>query len=436
MRACHDSIHRWVVCCVVALTLLMVHSESGAQSRTRKTPNAEAIPAGGVRLYTSPNFRLVTDLSEEDAEALLVRLETMIKLVSGYWGRRLTKTIDMYVAEDISKWPADVLAQMSPRGISQIEGRAGVTEAVVQSIGGRPVNSEAVVYAVADHGTPQHEAVHAYCSLTFGETGPVWYSEGMAEVGQYWKEGDKSVSAPDIVIEYLTQSEPKSLNDIVNNPLETTGDSWQNYAWRWALCHLLGFNENYTDRFKPLGLALLGGGNIDFWQVYGAQATEIEFEYKFFLEHLEPGYRVDLCSWDWKSKFIAPRSSGTAIKLRADRGWQASKVRVEAGQAYSFECAGEWTLGGEEGNDADDSAAARRDDAASEPVTADGDASGKGRVVACIFKDYELTEEFDWGASGTWTAPQDGWLFLRCRDDWGRLADNKGAVTCKIKLVK
>ena len=56
-------------------------------------------------------------------------------------------------------------------------------------------------------------------------------------------------------------------------------------------------------RFRPLGLGFLGEQKVSFEETYGAMAAEISFEYLFFVAHLEQGYRVDLCSWDWKKKF-------------------------------------------------------------------------------------------------------------------------------------
>jgi len=37
----------------------------------------------------------------------------------------------------------------------------------------------------------------------FATTGPTWYSEGMAELGTYWREGDTSVNADPRILEYL-----------------------------------------------------------------------------------------------------------------------------------------------------------------------------------------------------------------------------------------
>ncbi|MFV0445080.1 MAG: hypothetical protein ACK5Q5_16010 [Planctomycetaceae bacterium] len=405
---------------VVWLALGIVIGPRGVDAQSRRKGARGSVrkerSVGNVASYVSTNFRVVTDLPEEQAQELVERLETMLKLVAGYFGKKNIRTIDMYVAKDLTSWPQEVLQTMDPDGMDSILNGAGVTMNTTSLVNGRAVDAVAVVYAVADHGTPQHEAVHAYCNLAFGACGPVWYAEGMAEVGQYWREGDQGVNAHPEVIRYLRRSDPKPLGEIVNNPLETTGDSWQNYAWRWALCHLLGHNTNYSDRFKPLGLAMLNRQSVDFTQVYGEQAAEVAFEYDFFLRHVESGYRVDLCSWDWKSKAAPPRSSGTTSRIDAGKGWQSAKVTLTAGQAYDFDANGEWTL-------TDDGAA----------VSADGDAAGEGRLVGCLFSNYQLSPEFELGRRGTLTAERDGTLFLRCRDGWGSLGDNKGTLTVKLR---
>lgn len=408
----------WSLFAVVAA---LVPAAAFAQGNRNQAATAPA--ADGPQLYSSRNFNVMTDLDAEAAEELLERLETMLDLVSGYFGRRNTKPIDMYVVDDISNWPQSVLDEMDESGLTSIRNGGGLTITQVIS-NGQQFDSKAVVYATSRRGTPQHEAVHAYCGHAFGRTGPVWYGEGMAEVGNYWNEDDKSVNAEPYVIEYLTSSDIRPLADIVNNPLEQTGDSWQNYAWRWALCHLLGYNENYTERFKPLGLQLLAGNDIDFWEVYGNHAAEIEFEYQQFLTDLETGYRCDLCSWDWRTRFRALRGSAAATaRIQAARGWQGSRLTVTEGATYSYTTEGEWSLAGDK-----------------EMVTAAGDDTGAGRLVGVVqFQNedgsYELSDPFDLGETGTFVAPTEGNLYLRCQEAWGAIADNRGQVEVQLKLA-
>ncbi len=144
----------------------------------------------GPQDYQSSNFILHTDLESQEADDLLKRLEKMLSLVSKYWGRRNNKKIECYVVKDLSNWPD---GSLHPAGRQKIAQRAGVTLTRTVSRGNQ-FNAKSIVFSTADRGTAQHEAVHAYCGQMFGRTGPIWYAEGMAEMGQYWREGDRTVN--------------------------------------------------------------------------------------------------------------------------------------------------------------------------------------------------------------------------------------------------
>jgi hypothetical protein len=237
----------------------------------------------------------------------------------------------------------------------------------------------------------------------------------MAEMGNYWKEGEKSVIIDPRIIEYLKSSEPKSIAEVVS-PDQFTGDSWQNYAWRWALCHLLANNTNYAARFRPLGLAILTDLPISFEQVYGAMAAEISFEYLFFLAHMDIGYRADLCSWDWKRKFRPLTTSKASISssIVADRGWQPSGLTVAAGVEYEYTTTGKWQTSPE-----------------ARPADPGHDTC---RLAGIVLKEFKLGKAIELGVSGTFMPKEGGDLYLRCQDKWNELANNKGRVTVKINV--
>jgi hypothetical protein len=391
--------------------------ESLASKKPSKERTQQDLQGAGIGTYKSRNFLLHTDLGKDAAEELLDRLEAMIVLVGKYYRKPLTGVIDMYVVGDVRKWPEGAIA---PEALRYVENGGGLTMAQTLSDGNQFI-SRAAVYASADRGTPQHEAVHAYCVHTFGRTGPTWYAEGMAEVGQYWRANDSSVNAHDEVIRYLRASEPKKLTEIVDGR-DLSGDSWQNYAWRWALCHLLANNTNYADRFQPLGVGFLTGQQVSFERTYGDMAQEITFEYEWFLKHLERGLRVDLCSWDWRAKFKSVNTSAvTTCKIAANRGWQPSRLSVTKGTQYEFAASGAWGP-----------------DQESALVSADGEEGGRCRLVAVLMtqegRDYQLGEPFALGAQGAFTAPAKGDLYLRCEDHWTKLADNRGTVTVRLKV--
>jgi hypothetical protein len=50
-----------------------------------------------------------------------------------------------------------------------------------------------------------------------------------------------------------------------------------------------------------------------------------------------------------------------------------------------------------------------------------------------MMKDFILGEPFDLGAAGTFVAPSDGDLYLRCKCPWIELPNNSGKINIRIK---
>ena len=356
----------------------------------------------------SAHFLLHTDLSDRQAQILLSKLEVMIELVSRYFGQRSRQPIECYVVRDLSQWDD---WPIEAAGRAKIQSGEGVTISR-----GSLKGVTSVVYSCDKHGVVQHEAMHAFCAQTFGSTGPTWYSEGVAEMGQYWKAGELAVNIDPVVADYLSRSQPKKkLLEIVAAG-QVTGDSWQAYAWRWALCHLLANNPNYQGQFKRLGIAMMKKLPESFESAYGGVAKEISFEYDQFVKHVANGYRADLCAWQWTKKFT-PLRSGRKVKcdVLAAYGWQASGVEIDAGSKYQLLAEGEIRLA--EGGSR---------------VTADGDSQGRGRLMGVVFNDYQLGEPFELGANCEFEAPSSGRLYLRVLDDYTALADNGGKLEVTV----
>lgn len=450
----------------IAIRLVEPEKERGKSNKGRgqeATPESAPVDRKYEKLSDEPvsprdvrsqHYLVRTDLSDRKVRMLLDELETMVGLVSRYYGLPQPGMVQCYIVDDAAKWPDGAIP---PEALSKIKNNEGLTasQTVVSSLAGR--NTKATIYACSDFGVVRHEAVHAYCNLTFGSTGPTWYSEGMAEMGQYWEEGKREVDVNPRVIEFLRNTkEPKSLVEIVKEE-QITGDSWQAYSWRWALCHLLANNPNYNRKFRDLGIGLMTNRpGITFEAAYGRVSRQLIFEFDQFIKNVGNGYRADLCAWRWKHRFKDVDGKGhVSVKVLAKSGWQPA-VNVEKGATYDVIAKGEWQIDGSgtmataDGlSTASDSASVRPDAEINQTVpngrTPVAETNAKedskatvntGRLLGVVMRDFQLGDSIDIGAKGSFVATETGQLYLRCGEDWTRFGDNAGSVTVYVRKAK
>jgi hypothetical protein len=398
-------------------------------------------PKRAVSVHSSRHFILHTDLPDREARARLASMEGTLKFAADYWQVKPRGKIQCYLIDVQENWRdaqlPHPLARISAGGI----GGATVSEAVA----GRDVRRRAVIYASSAEGVAEHEVVHAYCLHAFGTTGPDWYKEGMAEVAAFRGDGASGVACPAGRIQELRGAQTKSLREVTGGE-SMTGEisasldamvaggnqlrrqvpmsEWTeqdaanvqqarlDYFWSWAVCYLLVHNPNYADRFRLLGDSYLSNRDDSFERMFGAMSREMEFEYALFLKQVDVGYRVDLCAWDWRTRFRSLERGGSMHRpVSARRGYQASGVNVTAGRRYGYRTEGAWSIsaGGAE-------------------TGAGGDAEGRGRLEGVILSDFTLSKPFALGAEGAFTAAATGKLYLRCEDAWNEVADNQGKI--------
>lgn len=362
------------------------------------------------RELRSAHFVLFTDLSDRSANVLLVKLESVFASLQSYYRSAPSQPITCYVARDLKQWND---GRLSAEAKLRIQAGLGVTEKTEFS-----QRATAVVYSCADHEIVQHEAVHAFCIQAFGSVGPTWYAEGIAEMGRNWNRKTRAVSIDPVEIAFLKNAPKKPLAEIVARE-QQTGDSWQAYAQRWALCHLLANNTNYKRRFKSLGKGLMAGTDETFETSFGRDTQKIDFEYRQMVQNLTNGYRADLCAWNWKAgaSQLSPNETRERT-IKAKRGWQATKLLGENGVRYEFAAQGQWQTSQTTASDAN------------------GDPAGQGSLIGAWFSDFQLSEPFELGVRGSFIAPQNGQLFVRCRDDWGSLTDNQGEIKLFLRKAK
>jgi hypothetical protein len=388
-------------------------SPHGLHGQTSALAEKVAARPCAVKDVRSRHFLIHTDLARDEADEVVERLEVMLGQFSRYWGKPLRGVVECNVICNIDEFPEAAMAKEGAQGVKTF---GGMTLMYFHDEGKRHI-VKSVVCAAARAEVVRHEVIHAYCHQTFGRIGPVWYSEGMAELGHYWQEGDTAVHADAREIDFLHRNPPKSLTTIVS-PAQTTGDCWQNYATSWALCHFLYSNPNYARQFQQFGRGLMAGKNVSLEQTYVSVSRELLFEYLFFIQHISRDYRVDLCAWNWKKKFTELEAGHTQkVDVAAGRGWQPSGVNIRAGTRYEYLASGTWQIAGQPA-----------------AVSADGDAQHRGRLVGVLLKDHQLGPEFELGGKGSLRMEGGGDLYLRCRNAWNELAGDNGRVTVTFQL--
>jgi len=401
--------------------------------------------AGGIPTritLRSSHFALRTDLPRPEAEETLSRMEASLKQAVRYWRREPRGQIACYVVDDLNHWPDSALPH--PLARVWVGGVGGATISEFTNVQGK-IRVKATVYALARPGIAEHEVIHAYCYQTFGEGGPDWYKEGMAQLVSLHAADAARVGCPEELVRVLDKSSPNRIRDLLQEgrftrdishafgallanrsdphrhvPMsdwtgqnaETLRLAERHYVRSWALCHMLLCNPNYAARFRALGDSFLTKGRDSFDTAFASVSEEMAFEYAFFLDHVDVGYRVDLCRWDWQKRFFTlDEQELVSVRIEAARGFQASGLKLQAGHRYGYATTGSWGTSAER------------------PATdASGDLHGSGRMVGAVMSKYQLDEPFELGQQGEFVAATSGNLYLRCRDAWNQLHDNQGTI--------
>lgn len=438
----------------VLVVLMTIASPcSGQEQKTEQpAPATKKLPRP-ISDYTSRHFLIHTDLPRQEAEVILKHLEATLERISKYWGRRLRDPIECYIVDHLANWKdSDFPHSFARTLIAEVGG--GAHSSLRKTRGKQKVKM--TVYCSTQPGTVEHEIVHAYWGQTIGSSAPEWYHEGMAEMACQDPNGRSEIECASEVIQYLRAGSIRTATKVINaskrNPIlirslknlqeqsstatdeekadhyrnwirthgETVRSTREQYRWYWSLCHFLNHNSNYSSRFRMLGKRYLSHHPKSFQHLFSSVQPEMDFEFRFFLDRIDIGYDVNLCRWDWKRKFFNLNEGElTSIRINAAAGFQASGLYVTRDEKYTYKTDGLW-----------------RTSQKSPRITADGDHKGNGQLVGAIMTDYELSKPFELGTNGTFQAPREGKLFLRCEDRWNELTDNDGSVVVQFRLPK
>ncbi|MBA4019730.1 MAG: hypothetical protein C0483_21405 [Pirellula sp.] len=203
-----------------------------------------------------------------------------------------------------------------------------------------------------------HEGTHGFMNTQLGSCGAGWYMEGVAELlgTHLWAEGKLTLGVVPrhkadvplwgriaLVKAEIAAGRMRGIDDIVNDAVPSFTDN-ESYAWCWALATFLDGHPRYRASFRALQKSVNDPQfNAAFRRIYAAELAELRREWLVFANDLEYGVDVPRAAITFSSgRPLAPAGAKTTIA--ADRGWQSSGVRLEAGRKYRIRAVGRYQI--------------------------------------------------------------------------------------------
>lgn len=295
-----------------------------------------------------------------------------------------------------------------------------------------------------------HEVTHCYMlAPTHTELYPVWVMEGLAEFY-----GTHRVDAAGKLQTGILPDSPESAAGFGRITLIRTALAEQRartvaavlqlrpaeysepeaYAWSWGLSHFLLTHPRYGETFRDVLREAPGPGfSRELARRYESVERDLLSEWMLFVINVCYGYDTQRAAIDFRSGRPLGEASGVCT-IRADRGWQSSEIRVEAGKRYRISATGRVTL-------------------ASDPKPWISEPQGitfryhdgwpLGLLLMCVRSESGLTGGADdslrqvlpVGREAVFAAPVTGTIYLRVNDGWNSLADNSGEFEVTVDRV-
>lgn len=391
--------------------------------------NERRLKRAGIRAVKSERCTLVTDLPIDDEVDALPRV---IDLATAHWAERFGVEpagwrVRLYLIDDRDRFAA---AGLMPRTRDFADGLALGYEAWVAEQPS-PYYRRALVL---------HEATHSYMMTRLGGCGPGWHMEGVAELcgGHAWEAATETLALG--VLPASREDTPywgrvKLIRDGPPTPIAAVlkidnraALPTSEYAAAWALAYFLDNHPAYRERFRSLAKRVtLADFNARFRALYADDRARLQREWRLFASTLVYGHDVSREAIVFDDGLPTERSrSITGCEIRADRGWQSTGVRVEAGNRYRIAATGRFVI-------------ARDADGTPWPCEAGGVTlryhGGRplGELLAVVDDGPDaFTRPKPVGLAESFEASTTGTLYLRVNDSPAELSENEEALRVRI----
>ncbi|MEX2027509.1 MAG: hypothetical protein WEH44_09410, partial [Pirellulaceae bacterium] len=209
-----------------------------------------------------------------------------------------------------------------------------------------------------------HEGTHAFMNRWLGGAGPPWYMEGMAELlGLHsWQNGQLTLAyAPQSKDEVPYWGRVKSIRDDFEAGKGLTLEEVfqydsrahlrvEAYGWSWAAVMFLDGHPLSQVAFRELK-GQTADRSLRFSEEFTKRVEHdwpaIREDWQLCVANLEYGYDAARSAVMRKADVVPLPASGAKVTIRADRGWQSTGLKVEAGKRYQLSASGRYQIAAE-----------------------------------------------------------------------------------------
>lgn len=294
-----------------------------------------------------------------------------------------------------------------------------------------------------------HEGTHWFMNRRFGDHGPPWLMEGMAEwLGTHRWDGTRlslgiiPIDRQDVpywgritlIQKQLAEGTAPSLETILRYG-NTAHQHVDAYAWSWAAVLFLKHHPDTSKFFQRLfQQPMRSDASMTRWLFARLRERwpKVRQDWDAYVTELEYGY--DLSRGMLRTSEPSEPLGQQPVKLvvEANQSWQAAGIRVQAGQTLRISATGEYTV-----QPLPEPWRCEPDGVTLEYYR--GEPLGKLMlaVIAPIEQEPPGTSRLTLvpvGSGGAFTMAKAGTLYFRINEANGGLADNTGQLTIAIAL--
>jgi hypothetical protein len=206
-----------------------------------------------------------------------------------------------------------------------------------------------------------HEGTHAFMARWLGGAGPPWYMEGIAELlaTHHWQKGQLTLDVMPqskeempywgrikLVKEENAAGRGMTLEQIIRYDA-TAHRRNEPYAWCWAATAFLDRHPLTQAAFRELKTHVKDRSldfSLRFIERLKKDWPAITEDWQLFVADCDYGYDIARAAVVRKPAAMLPADGGKAT-IAADRGWQSTGMRLEAGKTYTLTAAGRYAVG-------------------------------------------------------------------------------------------